>query len=176
MARFIPEGRFAGPRKSWSACVGAGDQARAPAQKRRGSLSPTAARDGRDWHLVFPCDRSRPATVIPRHASVRSGSRPDEVNNPVTGLSKPRSGKRRLIPQDLSRRHCSVRISPVRRSVQHGRATVPISNSIHAVRAGIMVRGLIGAVIAGFVAVNIGVALSDHFMRKDRGLMRMVSD
>jgi cytochrome b561 len=38
-----------------------------------------------------------------------------------------------------------------------------------------MIHGLIGTVIAGFVAVNIGVALFDHFMRKDWGLMRVVS-
>jgi cytochrome b561 len=38
-----------------------------------------------------------------------------------------------------------------------------------------MIHGLIGTVIAGFVAINIGVALSDHFMRKDRSLMRMVT-
>jgi hypothetical protein len=35
----------------------------------RGSLSATGARDGRDWHLVFPRDRSSP--VRNAHASGR---------------------------------------------------------------------------------------------------------
>jgi hypothetical protein len=98
-AIFIPEGP-AGPRRSWFACVGTGGQAGAPAQERRGSLSPTAARDGRDWHLVFPCHRSRPAIVIPSHADARADRAPDEVDDRVTGLSGARSGRRHVIPED----------------------------------------------------------------------------
>jgi hypothetical protein len=80
---FIPEG-LAGPRKSRLACVGTGGQARAPAQERRGSLSPTAARDGRDWHLVFPRHRSRAAIVIPSHADARADRAPDG-STPICG-------------------------------------------------------------------------------------------
>jgi hypothetical protein len=103
-------------------------QARAPAQRRQGSLSPTAARDGRDWHLVFPCHRSRPAIVIPSHADARADRGPDKVDDRVTGLSGARSGSRGVIPGDASRRCRPVRIRdqslvPRRRRGPHHRGT-----------------------------------------------------
>jgi hypothetical protein len=50
-------------------------QSESPGAKRRGSLSSKEARDGRDWHLVFPRAWLRPAVVAVVQADTRSGHR-----------------------------------------------------------------------------------------------------
>jgi hypothetical protein len=92
--RVIPEGRLAGPHKSWLACVGPGDQARAPAQKNAEAPSLRRQRGMGETGILSSRTTSRDQLpLFPDTRMLEQVEAPDEVDNRVTGLSRARSGK-----------------------------------------------------------------------------------
>jgi hypothetical protein len=99
---------------------------KAPAQSAGAPLSPKAARDRRDWHLVFPCAWSRPVTIDCLHAPARAGRDAHQVDDRATAHTQARSGRRGVIPEDElpfpSSNIISVRLGIIekpRRSIRH---------------------------------------------------------
>jgi hypothetical protein len=122
--RVIPGGRLAGPHKSWLACVGPGDQARAPAQKNAEAPSLRQQHGMGETGILSSRTTSRDQLpLFPDTRMLEQVEAPNEVDNRVTGLSRARSGKaasysrRPVVPRLLGsyfpvRRPQNTRVGP----------------------------------------------------------------